>query len=257
MYGESVFTSMRMINGVVQDWDHHFERMRRGVEFVYGPFTDGDEWVPIFKNRLEARFQDLDGDRVIRLTVYREQSRGLMRLGLISVTDLRSHVSCTVFDHKRVEDKMLRLRTCPAIRKPSWWPSYLKAGNYLETILGQKIYLKPGDDDLLFLSADDTVLESSVANIFVVKNDKLYTAPTGPNVLEGIMRKKVLEVASAIFSEVLEEESTLEQVIKADAVFGSNSIRGLFLVDHIDDYEIVYSEAFLDKFLRLKARVMQ
>ncbi len=42
MYGESVFTTMRMINGEMKDWSLHFDRMRRGDEFVYGPFTDGN-----------------------------------------------------------------------------------------------------------------------------------------------------------------------------------------------------------------------
>jgi branched-subunit amino acid aminotransferase/4-amino-4-deoxychorismate lyase len=256
MYGESVFTSMRMLNGVTQDWDLHFERLRKGVEFLYGPFTEKDEWVPLLKNRLENRFQDLDGDKVIRLTIYREGERGQLRLGISSVSDLKIHLTVSVFDPLRFEDKMLKLRTSSLSKKPYWWPSYLKAGSYLETILCQKMFMKPGDDDLLFLSTEDKVLESSVANIFVVRHNKLFTAPTGPNVLDGIMRKKVIKVALEYFEDFTESEASMDQVLKADAVFGSNSIRGLFLVDRIDDYEITYTEEFLDKFKRLKHRVL-
>jgi branched-subunit amino acid aminotransferase/4-amino-4-deoxychorismate lyase len=223
---------------------------------VYGPFTEGIEWVPLLKNRLEAKYQDCSGDRVIRLTVYREGERGVLRSALISVMDLKIHISNSLFDKSRFENKTLKLRTCPLIKRPHWWPSYLKVGNYLETILSQKIYLRPGDDDLLFVSHDDTVLESSVANIFVVRHQKLYTAPTGANVLDGVMRKKLLGVASDYFESVLETETSVDQIIRADAVIGSNSIRGLFLVDRIDDYEITYTEEFLDKFKKIKARVL-
>ena len=111
------------------------------------------------------------------------------------------------------------------------------------------------DDDVLFLSRDDTVLESSVANIFVVRHNKLYTAPAGPNVLQGVMRRKVLDVAHEYFDNAEETETTMEQLIRADAVFGSNSVRGLFLVDRIDDYEITYNQEFLEKFERLNYRV--
>lgn len=256
MYGESVFTTMRMIDGNLKDWDLHFDRLKRGVEFVYGPFTDGDEWKAKLKNRFEGVVQDLSGDKVIRLTVYREQARGLLRTGLISVQDLKIHLNHSVFDPARVDERPLKLRTCSISKRPHWWPSYLKAGMYLETILSQKMYLKPGDDDLLFLSQEDTVLESSVANIFIVRHNKLYTAPTGPNVLDGVMRKKVCSVALGYFEDFQESETTMEQLLKADAVFGSNSVRGLFLVDRIDDYEITYSEEFLEKFEKIKYRVM-
>lgn len=256
LYGESVFTTMRMENGVARDWDMHFDRLKKGAEFVYGPFIDKEDWVTNLRNRLEMKLSEFDGDRVLRITIYREQERGVLRGSFIGSSDLRFHVSHSILDPARFENKSLKLRTCPISPRPHWWPSYLKAGNYLETILCQKIYMQPGDDDVLFLSEEDTILESSVANIFVVRHEKLYTAPTGPNVLDGIMRRKVIRVAEEFFKEFIENETTMEQILKADAVFGSNSVRGLFLVDRIDDYEITYNEEFLDKFLKLKNKVL-
>jgi branched-subunit amino acid aminotransferase/4-amino-4-deoxychorismate lyase len=255
MYGESVFTTMLMLDGEVKDWNLHFDRLSKGIEFVYGPFTDGDGWADSFKSRMAPRLESLVGDKVIRLSVYREQARGLVRSIPLSTSDLRIHFSIKEFDRERVQNKRFRLRTCPAPSRPRWWPAYLKAGNYLDTILSQKIYMKPEDDDILFLSGNDTFLESSVANIFMVRHDKLYTPPVGPNVLDGIMRRKVLQVASDFFSEFEETESEMEHLLKADAVFGTNSIRGLFLVDRIDDNEINYTQEFIEKFERLKSKV--
>lgn len=255
MYGESVFTTMRMVNGDLQDWSRHFERLRKGVEFLYGPFLEGHEWFHLLKNRLDSRLLGQEGDKVVRLTVYREQARGLLKSPVISVHDLKLHIHFSDLDSSRFENKRLKLRSCPVIRKPAWWPSYLKAGNYLETILCQKVHMKEGDDDILFLNGTD-VLESSVANIFSVRKNVLYTAPPGPNVLEGIMRQKVLECAHEFFERVQETPVMLENILKADAVFGSNSVRGLFLVDRIDDYEITYSESFLEKFRVMGKRVL-
>lgn len=255
MYGESVFTTMRMINGVLRDWDDHFTRLKEGVSFIYGPFTDGDDWPIHFKNRLEERFLDESGDRVIRLTIYREQDRGLLKTGLVSIRDLKIALHSTPFDSARNEGRMFKLRTCSSPIRPHWWPSSLKAGNYLETILNQKLFMQPGDDDVLFLSPQDTVLESSVANIFILRHNRLYTAPLGPNVLDGVMRKKVLAVAAEFFDGVEETASTLEQLFKADGMIGTNSIRGPFLIDRIDEHEMIYSQDFLEKFERLRKRV--
>lgn len=253
MYGESIFTTMRMVNGKLNDLEAHFERLKLGVEFLYGPFIDAEDWVRVLRDRLEEKFQDLDGDKVVRCTIYTEQARGLLRKHLLSSHELKINISTSPLE--RNENKMFKLRMCPVSKRPHWWPSYLKAGNYLETILAQKIYMRPEDDDVLFLSEEDAVLESSVANIFVVRHDNLFTAPTGPNVLSGIMRKKVLSVAEDFFQKVEEIQTSLDQLVKADAVFGSNSVRGLFLIDRIDDYEITYTQEFLDKFEKLKRRV--
>lgn len=256
MYGESVFTTMRMINGHLCDWDYHFDRLKQGIHFVFGPFNAEEEWVLHLKNRLEDRCAVENGDRVLRLTVYREQARGLVSTGLISVGDLKIALSSNPYDPEQMEGKALKLRTCAAPLRPHWWPEYLKAGNYLETILSQKRCLQPGDDDVLFLSPSDTVLETSIANIFVVHHNRLYTPPVGPNVLAGVMRRKVIEGAPYIFENCTESASTLDQLYRSEAVFGTNSVRGPFLIDRIDDRDFNYTQEFLEKFESLRRRVM-
>ena len=248
---------MRMINGHLCDWDYHFDRLKKSVDFVYGPFTEGSDWVLLLKNHLLERCDRESGDQIIRLTIYREQvARGLINTSPVSINDLKISLSTSKFDVSRTESKTYKLRTCASRQRPNWWPGFLKSGDYLETILAQKLNMKSGDDDVLFLSPQDTVLETSIANIFVVRHNILYTAPTGPNVLDGVMRTKVIKVAEDFFDDFQEVESSAEQLFKAEAVFGTNSIRGPFLIGSIDDIQIQYSEAFLSNFEALRKRVL-
>lgn len=256
MYGESVFSTMRMINGHLSDWDLHFDRLKKGVDFLYGPFSEGDEWDRRLSERLLEKTGSEIGNLVIRLSVYREQARGLISKGIVSVNDLKIHVATSPLDLSHSELQTYKLRTCTAVMRAPWWPDFFKAGNYLDTILAQKMFMQPGDDDILFLSPENSVLASSVANIFVVIGDLLYTAPSGPNVLAGIMRKKVIQVASTCFAGFKESEIPVEHLSKASAVFGSNSVRGIFLVDKIDDYHFQYSQDFLTGFEVLRKRVL-
>jgi branched-subunit amino acid aminotransferase/4-amino-4-deoxychorismate lyase len=94
-----------------------------------------------------------------------------------------------------------------------------------------------------------------VANIFVVRHNKLYTAPTGPNVLDGVMRRKVIESYGDFFDGFEESETDIEQLFKADMVFGTNSVRGPFLIDRIDDHDYSYDQETLNKFELLRKRV--
>ncbi|MFL5783667.1 MAG: aminotransferase class IV [Bacteriovoracaceae bacterium] len=252
MYGESVFTTMRLVDGRTRDWELHFDRLKKSVEFVYGPFIEGERWYTFLRDRLETRLDAEEGDKVIRLTLYREHERGLHVHGLISVMDLRLHVDVSPYDPLKYEGKRFQLRSVRTPLRPSWWPSYLKAGNYLESIMIQKKNLRPEDDDVLFISNDDTVLETSIANVFVVKDGKLFTAPVGPHVLDGIMRRRVLEAAPDIFSSVQESEIPLKEISRAEGIFGTNSLRGLFLISRIDDHEIEMSGKFLEATEKLK-----
>lgn len=255
MYGESVFTTMRLIHGRPVDWDHHFDRLRKSVEFLYGPFTDGDDWALLLRSRLDDRLALEEGDKILRLTIYREQARGLMKTGLESVNALKVLLHSSAYDPLEFEDKLFHLRTCSAAQKPNWWPSFLKAGSYLETILAQKMFMQAGDDDVLFLSSSDTVLESSVSNIFVVRHNKLYTPPLGPNVLGGVMRRRVLDVATDFFDACEETETSYEQLLKADMVFGTNSVRGPFLIAKIDEHTYHYDTEAKNNFALLRKRV--
>ncbi len=255
MYGESVFTTMRMIDGRLCDWNYHFERLKKGVEFVYGPFSDQEDWAQNLKRRLEEKYSTETGDKVIRLAIFLEQERGLRRPSLISSNNLRISISSSVLEFSQSDEKMYNLRTSATPVRPLWWPSFLKVGSYLEVILAQKLFLKSDDDDLLFLSSEDTVLESSVANIFVVRHGKLFTAPLGSNVLDGVMRKKIIEVSGKFFDSFEESASTFEQLLKADAVFGTSSLRGPFLVKRIDEHEYNYTKDFLTFFETLRKQV--
>lgn len=254
LYGESVFTTMRMKNDTLVHWEDHFERLKKGAEFLFGPFSDQD-WASTLKNHLESRLQGETGEKIIRLTIYRESERGLRQLTVDSVSKLKVHIQSQLLDPGTTALKPLKLRTCPHPLKPQFWPSFLKAGSYLETILLQKKYLQAQDDDVLFLSGDEKILESSVANIFIVRHNTLYTAPLGPNVLDGVMRKHILREGASLFSQVVEDAAELSQLYQADGVFGCNSVRGPFLIGSVDDRELKATEEFLEKFNLLRSKI--
>ena len=254
LYGESVFTTMRVSEGQAFDQEAHLERLEKGVEFVFGPFEEGDAWREHFRQRFHSELSRISAPKVVRLTIYRTQTISGLRQGMMAASDLNFSMSTSPMP---TAHSHLSLVSCPAISRPDWWPSYLKAGDYLPTILSQRKYLRPNYDDLLFLSDKGQTLESSVANIFVVRHNKLFTAPVGPQVLDGVMRKKVIDLHSPLFTSVTLEGSTLHQLECADAVFGSNSVRGVFLIDRIDDHAYSYSPDFIAAFEDWRQKVMR
>ena len=94
----------------------------------------------------------------------------------------------------------------------------------------KKIKLIKGFKDTLFLNEKGYVTETSCANIFIVKNNKIYTPKISCGLLNGIIRMWVVKTFS-----VIETELTLEDIKNADEIFLTNSLMGIMKVNRFED----------------------
>jgi len=74
----------------------------------------------------------------------------------------------------------------------------------------------------LVVDADESVLEVSRANVFVVEDGTIVTPPADGRILPGVTRRRVLELAA-----VREEPVSLARLLAADEVFLTGSVRGI------------------------------
>ena len=109
-------------------------------------------------------------------------------------------------------------------------------GHYANSILAQQEAKMKGFDEALLLDADLNVAEGSGANFFFEKDDKLYTIPKG-NILPGITRNTVLELAKELEIEVIEKHFTPEEVKEADSAFFTGTAAEVAGIKSLDEYE--------------------
>lgn len=96
-----------------------------------------------------------------------------------------------------------------------------------------------GADTLpLIVEWDGTVLEASRGNVFAARDGVLTTPPTDGRILPGIARTRVMEVAAAAGLEVRETTLMREDLLGADEVFLTSSVRGVELVHELDGTEL-------------------
>lgn len=95
----------------------------------------------------------------------------------------------------------------------------------------------PGAAPLL-VREDGTVLEGSRANLFLVRGRTVSTPPLDGEILPGVARAGLLEVADEYGIEVVEEPIDLAELMAADEVFLTNSLRGVEPVRAIDGERI-------------------
>lgn len=100
-------------------------------------------------------------------------------------------------------------------------PARAKAtGSYLNTALAVDEAQRAGYDDAIFLTQDGKVSEASAANIFLARKGGLITPPVTADILEGITRDAVMELAGKEFGmPVVERDVDRTELYAADEVF--------------------------------------
>ena len=112
-------------------------------------------------------------------------------------------------------------------------PSFCKAKLCLqETDLNQAFtyfkttnrpHLSLGEQEIIYHNVAGELLETSIGNLVLKINGKLYTPPINLGILPGIYRQHLLETG-----QVDEKVLTLADLNQAEAVYGCNAVRGLY-----------------------------
>jgi len=80
-------------------------------------------------------------------------------------------------------------------------------------------------DDVLLLNAAGNVVESPIANLFLIKDGVYVTPPLTEGCLDGIIRALILETLAANAVPFREAPLTISDLLEADEMFLCNSIR--------------------------------
>jgi len=103
---------------------------------------------------------------------------------------------------------------------PNTFPAMAKAtGNYMNSILIRQEAATNGYSEGIALDVNGYVSEGSGENIFMVRDNKIYTPPIGTSILHGITRDTIVRLANDLGYEVTEALIPREALYIADEVF--------------------------------------
>jgi branched-subunit amino acid aminotransferase/4-amino-4-deoxychorismate lyase len=95
-----------------------------------------------------------------------------------------------------------------------------------------------GSDDVLCVTPEQLICETSRANIFLIERRRLVTPGLEGPLLPGVMRGVVLESARQVGLEVEEGPLPLECIGTIDEAFMTNSLRGMLPIARLLDREL-------------------
>jgi len=112
------------------------------------------------------------------------------------------------------------------------------AGNYLNSILATQECKRNGYDEAILLDREGNVSEASGENIFVVRNNKIYTPITSDSALEGITRDTIIKVANSMGYEMIERSLSRTELYMADEIFLTGTAAEIVAVIELDGHPI-------------------
>lgn len=122
---------------------------------------------------------------------------------------------------------------------PNTFPALAKAGgNYLNASLVKMDAVKNDKIEGIMLSTDGYLAEGSGENLFVVRDETLYTAPTSLSILPGITRDAVMTLARERGYTVKEQKLPREALYIADELFFTGTAAEITPIRSVDDYTI-------------------
>ncbi len=132
-------------------------------------------------------------------------------------------VSCRISSWYRQEDRSFPLRG-------------KISGAYITSSLAKTEAVDSGFDEAILLNSQGKVCEATGMNIFMVRNGEIFTPGVEQDILEGITRDSIIQVARHLGYKVIERPIDKTELMIADEVFLCGTAAKVTPVQRIENY---------------------
>ena len=175
--------------------EQHLERLTKASRYFANPFDPED-----LRQKIEEECQACDANQDYRLRISLSKS-GEIELSRQILTPL--------------SPSFCKTKLCLQEADLNQSFTYFKTTN--------RPHLSLGEQEIIYHNATGELLETSIGNLVLKINGKLYTPPIRLGILPGIYRQHLLETG-----QVEEKVLTVPDLDQAEAVYGCNAVRGLY-----------------------------
>lgn len=229
--GWGLFTTMRIARGEAFAYERHWRRLEKDAALIRLPMPHTAAKVRVHLHEVIRANKVADGCARIYL-IYNsvgfwqsEEKRPPVDLIIYSapMPQYREPIRLGLREHGRHAASPLA-----GVKSISWLPNVWAVAEAQ----------KEGFDEVVLLNERGEVAECTAANIFAVKNGKVYTPPLNSGCLEGVTRGILFEIAPEAGVAVIEQTLRPEDLYSADEVFISSTNRNLIGVGEIAGHKI-------------------
>ena len=232
MMGDGIWEGIRLVNEKWLFLDDHIDRLFEGAKAIDLDIglTKAEIKQELFKTQKANKMTD---KAHARLMVTRGvKSKPFQRPSY----SLNGPTIVIIMEHSEdaTDNPPIKLATVSQVRgNPMVQDPKLNSHSKLNCILACIQAEKAGADEALMLDPHGFVSTTNSCNFFIVKNDQVWTS-TGDYCMNGITRKKVIEICISNKIPIFEKNFSLVDVYSADEAFITGTLGSLVSVESID-----------------------
>ncbi len=227
-YGDSLFETIRVVDGKIIFWEDHYLRLMASMRILRMaiPMKFTMEFLEEeIKKTLQA--SNLDGSVArVRFTVFRNNGG----LYLPETNAISYFMECSSLESPfyTLTEEAYEIELFKDFYVNHDLTATLKTNNKIINVVGSIYAEENGYQNCLLLNTNKQVTEALNGNIFMVNGTEISTPPMESGCLNGIIRKKVIDILQKIEGYTLYETAISPFALqKADELFITNSIVGI------------------------------
>jgi branched-chain amino acid aminotransferase len=242
-YGDGLFETIKLKNGLLILADAHFDRLWNGMK------TLKFEIPKLFtKQKLQSEILQLASKNKltnarVRLTIIRGEG---------GIYDAHNHtpnylIEALPLPLSNGEFNTNGLQLCiynDAVKSIDVF-SNVKTNNYLPYFMGALHAKDNRCNDALILNSQGNICDTTIANVFYIKDNVIYTPALAQGCVAGTMRNWLITKLPELGYNVQQTVVTTEQLLNADEVFLTNAIYNIRWVAAIND--VIFSNNIVYK----------
>ena len=224
-YGDGFFETVKIINSNVFNFSVHYFRIIESCSILSLDFNYTKKELSevietlIIKNNIingtvklhfsrDSKGKYMPFSSVVNLLIITNNGEGFCVVKPIRL--------CFYTDEIKTKSKLSTIKSC----------------NALVSVLSS-IYARENNfDNAILFNTDDNVIECFNSNIFIVKEDIIYTPPVSDGCVSGAMREWVLNNET-----VIEKSLSEKEILNADEIFITNAVSGIIPIKRVEETE--------------------
>ena len=227
-YGDGVFRTLVMRNGVPESWPQHYQKLVADCAAINIVCPSAE----LLMSDLQQLFT-LDEVAVAKIIITRgEGNRGYSPPPITAPMRVVTKSAMPEYPEIRFSDGV-NLHVCETRLAAQPLLAGIKHLNRLENVLARMEWHSPDIADGIFLDTNEHVIECTAANIFARFGDTLITPSLTNCGVAGITRQRIIELAHTLSLKIKIEAMSLEKLFSADEVIICNSLYGAFQVKSV------------------------
>ena len=230
LFGDGVYEVFPVYNNKIIGFEAHLSRLQDGLDAINikNPHSN-DDWKSLIKKIISFNIKNANQAIYLQISRGCDQNRKHTYDELNPTTYIQSSLI-----GPREKNSLFKGKSAITREDIRWLKSNTKATSLLaNTLYAQEA--KENNAEEAILLRDGVVTEASSSNVFIVKNNCIYTHPKGRNILPGITRDITISLAKKLNIKVSETTFSKEQLMEADEVWITSSTREILPITSIDN----------------------